>query len=351
MTPVTTAARASGAAEELRLLLERVLAGEELGPAAAEQALAALTDASTPPVLAGAFLTALRARGEGAGELVGFARGLLARAAGPVPRAPGLLLDTCGTGGDGRGSVNLSSATALLVAALGVPVAKHGNRAVSSRCGSADVLEALGVPFALAPEPAAQALARDGFAFLFAPAFHPCLARLAPVRRELGTRTIFNLLGPLVNPARPSHQLVGAPSPAAARLLAAALSELGVERAFVVHGDGFDEATPCGPFTLVEAAPTGVEERTLDALDFGLERCAPADLAGGDAGENARALERVLAGERGPVRDATCLNAALVLLLVGRAHEPRAAARQAAAALDDGRAAALLARLRTGGRP
>ena len=331
---------------DLRSDLERLLARADLASEAAEGALGELVLESTPRALQAAFLTALRAKGETPAELAGFARGLLARAR-TLRRVPGtLLVDTCGTGGDGAGSFNLSSAAALLVAALGIPVAKHGNRAVSSRCGSADLFEALGLAFAPDAPAAESALSRDGFVFLFAPHFHPALAALAPVRRELGVRTIFNLLGPLVNPARPSHQLIGAARPELARLLAGTAWRLGLERTFVVHGEGFDEATPCGPFQLLALAGGRIREHRVAPEAFGLERCRPADLGGGDVRENAARLGVLLAGrERGPLRDAVCLNAALVLMLAEREREPRAALRAAAGALDDGRAARLLARL------
>src|SRR6185503_7596202 len=214
----------------------------------AEEALAELTAESTPPSLQAAFLAALRSKGETPAELAGFAHGLLARAR-TVPRSLALpCVDTAGTGGDGTHSFNFSTAAALLVASLGIPVAKHGNRSVSSRCGSADLIAALGLPAPADPLEAGARLARDGFVFLFAPHFHPALRALSPVRRELGVRTVFNLLGPLVNPARPSHQLIGAASSELARRLAGAAGRLGLARAFVVHGAGFDEATPCGPF-------------------------------------------------------------------------------------------------------
>ncbi len=331
----------------LRDDLEHLLAGRDLAAQAAERCLAELVDPATPRALQAAFLTALRAKGETPDELAGFARGLLARARS-VPRPAGApCVDTCGTGGDGSASFNLSTAAALLVASLGLPVAKHGNRAVSSLCGSADLIEALGLALPAGPGDASARLTRHGFVFLFAPHFHPATAALAVLRRELGVRTIFNLLGPLVNPARPSHQLIGAASSALAHRLARAAARLGSEHVFVVHGDGFDEATPCGPFQLLEVGGGTLAEHRLAPEAFGLARCRPADLAGGDARANAARLEELLAGrERGPVRDALCLNAALVLLLTSRARSPRAALRTAAAALDDGRATRLLTRMR-----
>jgi len=340
MNPATTTS------ETLRAALAAVLEPRELGAGEAEAAVLALLEPTAPAALCAALLVALRARGESAAELAGAARALRARMSA-VPRTAGPCLDTCGTGGDGRGSFNLSSATALLVAALGVPVAKHGNRAVSSPSGSSDLFAALGVAAPSAPEVAGRALSRDGFVYLHAPHFHPRLAGLAPLRRELGVRTLFNLLGPLVNPARPTHQLVGAPSPALARTLARALAELELERAFVVHGaGGFDEGTPTGPLLLLDVRAGDVRESVLEPQVFGLARCRPEELAGGDAAANAARLTALFSGERGPLRDALCLNAALCLLLLEREREPRAALAHAAAALDDGRARALLARLR-----
>ncbi|MSR61688.1 MAG: anthranilate phosphoribosyltransferase [Planctomycetes bacterium] len=334
----------------LTATLERLLNGDALGSEAAENALTDLLASGTPPTLQAALLTALRAKGETPAELAGFARGMLQRAR-LVSRAPErVCVDTCGTGGDGTQSFNLSTATALLVAALGVPVAKHGNRAVSSRCGSADLIEALGLALPSEPDAAAAELARQGFVFLFAPHFHPALASLGALRRELGVRTIFNLLGPLLNPARPSHQLIGAARAPLAAQLAQAAHALGIPRAFVVHGEGFDEATPCTPFLLFAVTPAGVREERLTPEDFGLQRARPADLAGGDARENAARTVSLFDGrEHGPLRDALCLNAALVLLLVELEREPRAALRAAAAALDDGRATRFLAQLRRGG--
>jgi len=335
----------------LRAALERVLEGQDLVDTEAEAALHALLEDDSPRALQAAFLTALRAKGETAAELAGFARGLLAHAQRLELTLP-LLVDTCGTGGDGTHSFNLSSAAALLLAALGIPVAKHGNRAVSSRVGSAELFEALGIAFPASPGAAEAALERDGFAFLFAPSFHPALARLASLRRELGVRTVLNLLGPLVNPARPTHQLLGAATPALAQRLASAALALGLQRVFVVHGTGFDEATPCGPFRLWIPRHDGHGSLTLDPGSLGVARCNPEDLAGGDARENAERLVALFAGrERGPLRDAVCLNAALVLLLVRRERDPRAALEVARAALDDGRALRLLARLQhAGGR-
>ncbi|MEW6072411.1 MAG: anthranilate phosphoribosyltransferase [Planctomycetota bacterium] len=330
----------------LRAAFERLLAGGDLTEAEAHAALGGLTDPATSPVLSAGFLTALRMKGETAEEVRGLAQAMRDAAAGPVESGGRPLVDTCGTGGDGSGSFNLSTACALLLAADGLPVAKHGNRSVSSQCGSADLLEALGVPLCHTPADASRRLAAHGFAFLFAPAFHAATAAVMPVRRALGTRTVFNMLGPLANPARPAHQLVGAWSAETARLMAQALAGMGLARAFVVHGEpGWDEATPVGPFLLLDVANGKVAERTVDPAEFGIPRCRPADLAGGDPPANAALARRLFAGEPGPRSDAIVLNAALAFLLTGREAAPAAAAARARRVLADGRAAALLDRL------
>lgn len=327
-------------------LFQRLLALESLGEAGALDLLHALVDPEVDPHRKAAMLALLAARPVDPAELRGVARGLLA-AARSLPHAHARLVDTCGTGGDGANSLNLSTATAVLVAALGLPVAKHGNRSVSSRSGSADVLEALGVPVV---DDAAHAHAQldRGFAFLFAPAFHPAMKQVAALRRSLGVRTLFNLVGPLVNPARPTHQLLGAYDEPAAEAIAHASIGLGPERVFVVHGHpGWDEATPAGPFVRYDVHEGCVRREVLDPLAYGIERCDPEALAGGDAAHNALRMEAVLQGrDPGPHEDAVVLNAALVLQLVGRCDAPREAARQARAALHDGRAARTLEGLR-----
>jgi len=338
------------ATARLRVTLEDLLHGRELDRRSAETSFEALADPDVPNTLKGAFLTALRAKGETARELADFARAMLARATGPIACASPVLVDTCGTGGDGSNSFNLSTAAALVLAAAGVPVAKHGNRSISSRSGSADLIEALGIPFATTPRAASEKLAAHGFAFLFAPAFHTATAGVVTARRELGIRTLFNVLGPLVNPARPTHQLTGTGEAQTAERMAHALSRLDLQRAFVVRGTGgWDEATPVGPFTLLDVRDGRVEAQSVEPRDFGVDRCGAEDLAGGDAAENARLLAEIFAGATGPLRDAVLLNAALVLLLVERAQEPREAFRLAAAAIDDGRAQGLVERLASPG--
>ncbi len=331
----------------MKTVLERLVSGRDLAEQEAADLLTALTAGDVQPALAGAVLAALRAKGETAEELRGFALAMRRLARRPLLPAGTPLVDTCGTGGDDSGSLNLSTGVALLAAACGLRVAKHGNRSVSSRTGSADVLEALGLPLPLEDGAAGALLARTGFTFLFAPHYHPAMKSLAPVRRALGIRTVFNLLGPLTNPAEPPFQLVGAFSPHAAELIAESLSGLAVERAFVVHGnDGWDEATPAGPFLLFEVRPGSVTRSVRDPADYGLERCQSGDLQGDGHAGNAAALTAALSGEPGAHADALVLGTALVLELTGTVSGPLPAARAAAEAIADGRAADLLARLR-----
>jgi anthranilate phosphoribosyltransferase len=332
-------------------LVTRVLDGDRLGESDAESLLATLADDALPPAVAGAVLAALRVRGETAAELRGFARAM--RRLARRPELPEGLpsLDIVGTGGDGSGSLNLSTGAALVAAAAGAPVVKHGNRAVSGRCGSADVLEALGLPLPLDERAAGRCLDACGFTFLFAPHYHPAAAALVRVRRALGVRTIFNLLGPLTNPAAPPYAVIGACTPAAAALLADALSGLPVERAYVVHGaGGWDEPTPVGPFLTFDVRPGRVTRAERDPGEWGLPRCRPEDLAGTNAAGNAGRLRAALAGERGAHRDALVLGAALGLEAAGRAASPRAARDAAEQAIDGGAATRVVDRLAAFGR-
>ncbi|MCK6371999.1 MAG: anthranilate phosphoribosyltransferase [Gammaproteobacteria bacterium] len=328
--------------------LARLVARESLSRPEAAGLMRALAEDTLAPALAGAVLAALRAKGETAEELRGFASAMRELAL-PVSLPAGLgAADVVGTGGDGSGSFNISTGAALLAAACGVPVVKHGNRSVSSRSGSADVLEALGVPLAADAPQALACLEKCGFAFLFAPNFHPAMKAIAPVRRALAVRTVFNVLGPLSNPATPPFSLVGAFDLPTARLMAEALAGLPIERAFVVHGEpGWDEATPVGPFVVFDVRPGEVRRGRRNPLHYGLPACRPADLAGGDATANAAALEAVLTGrDRGPHRDALVLGAGLVLDLTGQAHGLRRGIRRAGEAIESGAAGALLAQLR-----
>ena len=331
-----------------RELLQQLLERRDLSQAQAEELLAHLTDPQLPPAMAGALLAALSTKGLVADEVRGFAQAMRRLAHRPELPAGLRALDIVGTGGDASGSFNISTGTALLTAACGVPVVKHGNRSVSSRCGSADVLEALGL--AIPPDaPAALAcLEATGFTFLFAPHYHPATRAIAPIRAALGVRTVFNILGPLVNPAQPPLHLVGAFSVEVARLIADTFQGLPMERAFVVHGAlGWDEPTPAGPFTLFDVRPGRVEMQVRAPSQYGLAPCSASDLAGGDAGHNARALAAVLYGEdRGARRDCLLLGTALALELAGETRAPREGLARAAAAIDSGAARRLLEALK-----
>lgn len=329
--------------------LERLLAGRDLTEVEASELLQTLASGEVPDARAGALLAALRAKGETAAEIRGFAQTLRKLAERPQLTDTETAVDIVGTGGDGSGSLNLSTGSALVAAAAGARVIKHGNRSISSRSGSADVLESIGLPMPLDAVAAARCLDKSGFTFLFAPHYHPAMKAIGPARGQLGIRTAFNILGPLVNPAEPGFHLLGAFSSAMARLMAETLAGMRITRAFVIHGEpGWDEATPVGPFELYEVTPGNVRPTTRDPLDAGIERCTAEDLAGGDAEENAARLTAVLTNaESGPHRDALTLGAGLALELVGLAPDLRAGIAAANAAIDDGRGARLLEQLRT----
>lgn len=309
-----------------------------------EALLDALIDAEVPASTKRDLLLALSQRPERGDDLRTLALAMRRRAL-PVTAPPGAL-DTCGTGGDGSGSFNISTAAALLVAAAGVPVVKHGNRALTSRSGSADLLDALRIPLASDAARAEQQLEQHGFTFLFAPHFHPATRAIGPLRKELGIRTAFNLLGPLTNPAAPDFQLVGAATASAGRALADALAGMPIVRAFVVHGaPDWDEATPVGTFLRWDVTPGRVTQREIDPLfTYGVQRCEPEALAGGDGPLNAALLSDLFGGTRGGLRDAVLLNAALALELA-RDLSPRAAFEAAAETIDSGRARWRLERL------
>jgi anthranilate phosphoribosyltransferase len=333
-----------------RELLQQLLERRDLSEAQAGELLAQLTDPELSPAMAGALLAALSTKGVVADELRGLALTMRRLARRPGIPAGVRAIDIVGTGGDGSGSLNISTGAALLTAACGVPVVKHGNRSVSSRCGSADVLEALGLEIPPDAGAAAASLEATGFTFLFAPHYHPATARVAPIRAALGVRTVFNILGPLVNPAQPPLQLVGAFSLEVARLMADTFQGLPIERAFVVHGaQGWDEPTPVGPFTVFDVRPGKVSSGVRSPEEYGLARCAASDLAGGDASHNARSLEAVLRGEeRGGHRDCLLLGTALALERHGAVAHPREGIARAAAAIDSGAAQRLLEALRRG---
>jgi len=326
-------------------LLEKVLRHTDL---TADEAAAAMEDVMqgrAPAAALAGLLTALAMKGERPAEIVGFARTMRANAVRLAAPA-GELFDTCGTGGDRSGTFNISSAAALVVAACGVPVAKHGNRSVSSRSGSADVFEALGVNVGASPATVERCLREAGIAFFFAPTFHPSMKHAAATRRDLGIRTAFNLLGPLTNPAGASRQIVGVPRPDLTELLARALLMLGSTRAWVVHGaDGIDELSTTGYTKVSECRAGAVNTFYIHPGDFGLPKTASRELAGGDAALNAGIIREVLSGSRGAPRDVVLLNAGAALFVAGRVDTIREGIAAAAAAVDSGAATERLARM------
>ena len=301
--------------------LTRVVSHESLSAPDAERAMELiLSGQASQPQIAG-FLVALRMKGETVDELVGFARAMR-RMAAPVDHglAGETLLDTCGTGGDGCNTFNISTIAAFVAAGAGVHVAKHGNRSISSKCGSADLLEVWGIKVPMSPEDTARAIRQVGIGFLFAPAVHTAMKHAQPVRVELKLRTVFNLLGPLTNPAGATAQLLGAPSLKAAELMAGAMAALGLERGFVVHGsDGLDEITTTGPTDAWEILGGKTEHRMLEPEDFAVQAAKPSDLAGGDIKQNLEIANAVLDGARGPQRDVVLVNAAAALVAAGKA--------------------------------
>jgi anthranilate phosphoribosyltransferase len=328
-----------------REILERLLERRDLTQSEAEETLTHLTSPESSPAMAGALLAALRSKGVVADEVRGFAFAMRALARRPPIPAGVRGIDIVGTGGDASGSLNISTGTALLTAASGLPVLKHGNRSISSRAGSADVLEALGLRVPLDEQGVADCLAAANFTFLFAPHFHPAMKAVGPVRAALGVRTIFNILGPLTNPAAPPFHLIGAYSLDVAKLIAQTLAGMPIERTFVVHGaEGWDEPTPIGPFTVFDVRPGNVEVGMRGANDYGIAPCTAAHLAGGDAQHNAAALKAVLQGEdHGPHRNCLLIGASLALEVAGEARGPREGVERAAHAIDSGAARRVLA--------
>jgi anthranilate phosphoribosyltransferase len=312
--------------EQARNVMDQVMAGE-----------------ATTAQIAG-LLIALRAKGETVEEMTGFVESMRAHAT-PL-EVPSGTIDTCGTGGDRAGTFNISTAAALVAAGAGIPVAKHGNRAASSRCGSADVLEALGVDITLGAEGVRRCIDTAGIGFCFAPSFHPAMRHAGPARRELGVRTVFNVLGPLANPGRVRRQALGVGAPALAPLMIRVLQDLGHDRALVFYGeDGLDELTTTGPSRVFELKAGTVTEYQLDPKDLGLGRSRPADLRGGTPAENAALLQQVLGGEAGPRREVVVLNAAAAVLAAGKAQQWPEAMALARESLDSGRAKQALSRL------
>ena len=324
--------------------LEKLVLGKDLSRAEAEEIMEVILTGRATDAQIGGLLTTLRMKGEAVDELVGFARAMRRHATTIFStmsslRPDEMLVDTCGTGGDAKGTFNVSTAAAFVVAGAGIRVAKHGNRSISSRCGSADVLEALGIRVDPSPETVARQLNELGIAFLFAPAFHRATKYAMTARRELRMRTVFNLLGPLTNPAGARAQVVGVFDPSFTEVLARALGELGVERAFVVHGaDGLDEISLSGETTVAELRDGVVRCYTVTPEDFGLPRALLEELRGGDAAHNAKILRQVLHGHPGPCRDIVLINAAAALVAAGHASDFLEGVRKSAESVDSGAA-------------
>jgi len=323
-------------------LLEKVVRHEDLTADEAAGAMREVMEGRASAVSLAALLSALVMKGERPAEIVGFARTMREHAV-KLSAPAGEVFDTCGTGGDRSGTFNISSAAALVVAAAGVKVAKHGNRSVSSRCGSADVFEQLGVNVAAAPAVVERTLHDANIAFFFAPTFHPSMKHAAQTRRELGIRTAFNLLGPLTNPAGARRQMVGVPRPELTELLARSLLMLGSDRAWVVHGaDGIDEISTTGYTKVSECRAGAVNTFYIHPADFGVSKASPADLQGGDAPRNAAIVRAILSGTRGAPRDVVLFNAGAALFVAGRAASVRDGIARAAEAIETGAARATL---------
>lgn len=327
--------------------LNKLLGGSDLTQDEAAALLREMAAGTLEPALAGALLAALRAKGESAAEIRGFALAMRELARRPAIAAGGDYVDIVGTGGDGSGSLNLSTGSALLAAACGLAVVKHGNRSVTSKSGSADVLAALGLPMPLDEQAASRCLDATGFTFLFAPHYHPAMKHIAPIRIALGVRTVFNILGPLVNPAEPPYHVIGAPSEPLAELMASTLAGLPIRRAFVIHGAaGWDEATPIGPFICYDVRGASVERGIRDPADYGMAACDEAALRGSEPASNADRLRAALTGSDTPAHaDALVLGAALALEVTGSVEDPQTAVQRAREAIANGDAERLLERL------
>ena len=322
--------------------LARLLDGHDLSRAQARSVMNEVMEGDATPAQIGGLLVALRLKGETADEIAGCAEAMRSHVLAVKPKRDDLV-DTAGTGGDGMGTINISTAAALVAAAAGAGVAKHGNRAVSSASGSADVLEALGFRLELPPARIERSIDELGFGFLFAPTHHPAMRHAAPVRRELAARTVFNVLGPLTNPAGARAQVVGVYAPSLVRTIAEVLAQLGARRAFVVHGaGGIDELSPTGPNLVCEVVDGDVREREIDPLDLGVPRCGARELRGGSPAENATAIIRVFAGENGGPRSAILLNAAGALAAAGHGRDLAEGLELAREAIDSGAAAGRL---------
>jgi anthranilate phosphoribosyltransferase len=325
--------------------LARLLDGHDLSRDESRQVMDTIMSGEATPAQIGGFLVALRLKGETAAEIAGAAEGMRAHVI-PVKAKRDDLVDTAGTGGDGGKTFNISTAAALVAAAAGAAVAKHGNRSVSSQSGSADVLEHLGFELDLTPARIAESIDTLGFGFMFAPTHHPAMKHAGPVRRELAARTVFNVLGPLTNPAGARAQVVGVYSPTLVPVIADVLAQLDARRAFVVHGAaGIDELSPAGPNLVCEVVEGKVTRREIDPLELGVQRCDPAELVGGTPAENARAIRDVFEGANGGRRSAILLNAAGAIAAGGHAKDLKEGLGLAREALESGRAAERLEEL------
>jgi anthranilate phosphoribosyltransferase len=323
---------------DIKQAIARLVQGQDLSETEAEAVMEQIMSGQATTAQIGGFLIALRLKGETVEEVTGFARAMR-RNATPVRSRRPLLVDTCGTGGDGSGTFNVSTMAAFVVAGAGLAVSKHGNRSVSSKCGSADVLQALGVRLDLSPERVGDCIDQVGIGFLYAPLLHPAMKHAIGPRREMGVRTVFNILGPLTNPAGAQVQVLGVYDEMLTEVMARVLGSLGSQAAFVVHGaGGLDELSTTGPNRVSRLRDGQVRTTTLDPLDLGLPRAKPADLVGGDAGENAAIFRAVLSGEPGPRRDVVLLNAAAGLVAGGLADDLPHGLTLAAQSIDSGAA-------------
>ena len=330
-------------------ILSALMSKSDIGERSAYDLMELLAEGEINPVMAGAILTALRIKGESAEEVRGFANAMRALATPIEIESEEKTIDIVGTGGDGSNSFNLSTGTALLSAATGLKVVKHGNRSVSSKSGSADLLEALNIPLADNPETVNAFLKEYGFVFLFAPFFHPAMKHVAPIRQSLGVRTVFNILGPLTNPAQPNFYLLGAFSSPMAKLMAEALSGMNIDRVFIVHGlNGWDEPTPVGEFELYDVKPNRVQYTVRDPKDFGIDRCTEDDLKGGDAKINSAALINVFnQNDQGPHKDALVLGTGLALEVSSTVNNLKEGIELARSTIDDGKATQMINSLST----
>jgi anthranilate phosphoribosyltransferase len=322
----------------IKAAIARLVEGRDLSREEAAGVMHAIMRGEATQAQIGSFLTGLRMKGETPGEIAAFSGVLREHAITVRPDVPGMLVDTCGTGGDGAQTFNISTAAAFVAAGAGVPVVKHGNRGVSSRCGSADVLAYLGVSLSVDPRIQARIVQETGISFFFAPAHHPAMRHVMAARQEIGCRTVFNLLGPLANPAGAQAQLLGVYHPALTGTMAEVLRKLGLSRAMVVHGCGLDEMTTTGE-TIVSELKDGVIQRyTITPEQYGIARAKSSDLAGGDPATNARILSDVLGGEKGAARDIVLLNAGAAVYVGGKARDLRDGIVQATASIDTGAA-------------